>query len=147
MNEAKHKDKSVFRYCKDLVDEHHAAERAEAERQARIQQLTEDASKLAKGVDSPEYKSRWQTLRARWSELEEHVNGAQRDKIQTDLDIAEKRIEKIAQAHAAEEEQQALIEGASRTFQDIITELESIEPANAVMTDTGAVRTLSGKAR
>ncbi len=145
MNEAKHKDKSVFRYCKDLVDEHHAAERAEAERQARIQQLTEDASKLAKGVDSPEYKSRWQTLRARWSELEGHANEAQRDKIQTDLDIAEKRIEKIDQARAAEEEQQALIEGAAQAFEEVITELESIEPANAVMTDTGAVRTFREK--
>ncbi len=145
MNEAKHKDKSVFRYCKDLVDEHHAAERVKAERQARIQQLTEDASKLAKGVHSPEYKARCQTLRTRWSELEEHANDAQRKKIQTDLDIAEKRIEKRTQALAAEEEQQALIEGASQTFQEVITELESIEPAKAVMTDTGAVRTFRQK--
>jgi hypothetical protein len=56
LHHAKHKDKAVYRYCKEQVDKHHSAERAEAELQSRIRQLMESAAELSEGVDSPEYK-------------------------------------------------------------------------------------------
>ena len=115
MGRVKHKDKSVYRHCKDLLDERHASERAEADLQARIRQLAEDAAKLASGVDSPEYTARYQTLQHRWEELREHSSKKHCAGIQDDLEICLGRIDALNLTHAAEEQQQQLSDEARNT--------------------------------
>ena len=76
--QSKHKDKAVYRHCKEILDKHHAREREEAEHQRQIQQMAEDARVLSTCVDSPEYKARFQTLEYRWSLLKEHAGAEQK---------------------------------------------------------------------
>jgi hypothetical protein len=137
---SKHHDKAVFRHCKDILDKHHAAERAEAERQKQIRQLTEDARILATSVDSPEYKARFQTLEHRWSLLKEHASPAQQAPIGDDLEICAKRIQKLDEARQAEEEQQAHIEESRQTFREIISELEAIDIASLDLSESKSVK-------
>jgi len=138
--QSKHKDKAVYRHCKDLLDKHHAAERVEEERRQQIQQLTEDARQLSATVDSPEYKARFQTLSHRWSLLKEHAGAGQKQQIEDDLGICAKRIEKLTEAREAEETVQAHIEEATQAYPDIISELEAIDLPGLGLTESKAVR-------
>ena len=138
----KHKDKSVYRHCKDLLDERHASERADADLQARITQLAEDAAKLASGVDSPEYTARYQTLQHRWKELREHGSKKQCAGIDDDLEICLGRIDALNLTQAAAEKQQELRDEARNTFREILTELENLEPAGTVAATSEGIRAL-----
>lgn len=133
-HQSKHKDKAVYRYCKELLDKHHAAERAEAERQQQIAQLILDARQLSTTVDSPEYKARFQTLEYRWSLLKDHAGAGQRQQIEADLGICAKRIEALTEVRIAEETRQAHVEEATQAFRKIISELEGIELAGLELT-------------
>lgn len=126
MHLSKHKDKSVFRYCKEVVDRHNTDERIRAEREQQIRQLAEDARGLSTSVDSPEFKARFLTLEHRWSQLREHANPESLQQIGDDLEICAKRVARLTEAHEAEEARQAQTEAAQRTFKQLITELEGI---------------------
>jgi hypothetical protein len=140
LHHAKHKDKAVYRYCKEQVDKHHSAERAEAELQSRIRQLMESAAELSEGVDSPEYKGRYQLLTQRWLPLKSSANPEQHDLIQSALDICAGRIAKISETQAAEEEEQALIAGAKQAFPELIAELEELDRSDSSPQDATAIR-------
>ena len=139
-HQSKHKDKSVFRHCKEILDDHHAREREEAEHQQQIQQMAEDARVLSSCVDSPEYKARFQTLEYRWSQLKEHAGAKQRQPIEDDLKICAKRIEKLTEELEAEKTQQAHVEEATKAFREILAELEGIDISSLVLTESKAVK-------
>jgi len=143
LHQAKHKDKAVYRYCKEQVDKHHSAERAEAELQSGIRQLMESAAELSRSVDSPEYKGRYQSLNQRWLPLKESANPEQHEHIQSALDICAGRLAEISETQAAEEEEQALIAGAKQAFPELIEELEELDRSDAAPQDTTAIREVS----
>ncbi len=136
--QAKHKDKAVYQYCKEQLDQHHSARQAEAEHQASIQQLTEKAGQLSKSVYSPEYKGRYLTLNQRWQLLKAQVNPEQLERIQRDLDTCAGRVAKRSEAQAAEVEQQAEVSGAKQAFTDLIAELEELDRSTAAPEDSAA---------
>ncbi|MBT8053130.1 MAG: DUF349 domain-containing protein [Gammaproteobacteria bacterium] len=140
MHLSKHKDKSVFRHCKEIVDQHNAAERKKSERQQRIQQLAEDVRQLSTSVDSPEFKARFTTLEHRWSALQEHADSEFEKQINDDLEICSKRIEKLDRAHEAEQARQDEIEASEQTFRELLSELESIEFAGLDLSQPKSVR-------
>ena len=139
-HQSKHKDKSVFRHCKEILDNHHAREREESEHQQKIQQMAEDARVLSSCVDSPEYKARFQTLEYRWSQLKEHAGTEQRQPIEDDLKICAKRIEKLTEELAAEETQQVHVQEAAKAFREILAELEGIDISGLELTESKAVK-------
>lgn len=130
LTQSRHRDKSVYRLCKERLDSLHEAERAESGRIQQIEQLLHDAGKLACAVDSPEYKARFQVLEHRWAPLREHATTGQQRQIDADLEICAGRIEKIEQLRREETEQQARAETARLAFKEILEELESINPAD-----------------
>jgi exonuclease SbcC len=138
--QSKHKDKAVYRYCKELLDRHHAAERAEIEQQQQIKQLIDDARKLSTGVDSPEFKTRFQTLEHRWSLLNEHAGSKQKGQIEADLGICAERVRKLTEAQEAEIAQQAHVEKASHSFEELIQELDGIDLSGLELTESKSVR-------
>lgn len=145
MLQARHKDKSVFRYCKERVDRQHAEERAEAERQERIERLIEDAGSLSKTVDSPEYTARYQTLQHRWEQLKEHANPLQLEQIQKDMGICADRVEEKTRSIADEEQKQAQVEAARLDFPLIIAELEGLDPTDAVSGGPESIKALTDR--
>jgi exonuclease SbcC len=138
--QSRHKDKAVYRHCKEILDKHHAREREEAEQQQQIQQLSEDARALSTCVDSPEYKARVQTLEYRWSQLKEHTGAEQKQPIEDSLEICAKRVEKLTEARKAEETHHAHVEGATEAFQVILSELEGIDISNLELAESKAVK-------
>jgi hypothetical protein len=142
MGRVKHKDKSVYRHCKDLLDERHASERAEAELQDRISQLAEDAAKLASGADTPEYTARYQTLQHRWEELRQHSSKKQCAGIDDNLEICLGRIDALNRIQAADQKQQELSDEARNTFREIIEKLEATDPLGTIAEDSEGIRAL-----
>ena len=138
--QSKHKDKAVYRHCKEILDKHHAQEREEAEQQQQIQQMSEDAKALSTCVDSPEYKARFQTLEYRWSQLKKQAGAEQKQPIEDDLEICAKRVEKLTEEREAEENHQIHVEEATGNFQEIISELEGIDISGLELTESKAVK-------
>ena len=123
ISQCRHKDKSVYRHCKERLDLLHAARRTDSERSQKIMQLSEDAQCLSKAVDSPEYKSRLQVLEHRWAPLKEFALPEQQQQIEDDLAICTDRLNLIKQETCKEAEQDARVEDARQAFQKALAEL------------------------
>jgi hypothetical protein len=142
MNACRHKDKAVFRHCKEKVDAHHAAEREAADRQDGLRKLAEDARTLSKAVDSPEFSARCQTLETRWEAFDGGGDEPELARIRDDLDICRKRVEHKEAALAAEQEQLATVAAAEQTFSELVAELEAIDPTRDTLSDADAIGAL-----
>jgi len=129
MHDARHRDKAVFRHCRERVDEHLAAQRAEEERNQKLARLAEEAAELRVAVDSPDYRARYLSLQHRWNDIKEHAESDERERIQGDLDTCARRVEQRASEQAAEAEAQAVAEEAARSFGELLAELDALEPA------------------
>jgi len=128
--QSRHRDKAVYRLCKERLDKLHAAHREESERHELIARLMEDAANLSTAVDSPEYKARHQVLEHRWSPLKEFASASQQQKIDGDLEVCARRIAETGAQKQAEVEQEARVEQAGQTFQEVLAELGGINLAN-----------------
>ena len=140
---SRHKDKSVYRLCKERMDRLHEAERTAAERTRQLNKLADDASSLGAAVDSPEYKARFQVLEHHWAQLKDHASQEQRKQIGDDLEICARRIEKTEHSAKAEESQQALVEQSRQAFLDILAELSAIELAELDLTTSENAQSFS----
>ena len=132
MQQTKHKDKAVFRYCRERVDEHLAAQRDEEERREKLIKLAEDAAELRIAVDAPDYRARFMALQHRWSAIQEQAGLEERARIQGDLDTCLKRVQQKMAEQAAQQQEQELIAEAGQAFADLLAELESLDPAALV---------------
>jgi exonuclease SbcC len=143
--QSKHKDKAVYRYCKEQLDKNHAKETAETERQAKIGQLTEAAVKLSQTAYSPEYKGRYLSLSQKWQALKDQVTPAQHETIQNALDTCAGRVQKRIDAHAADEQQQAVVSAAQQSFPDLIAELEELDRSTTPPEDSASISKLNNE--
>ena len=133
-------DKAVYRHCKTLLDEHHSVQRADTERKEKIQQLLQNAKDLAKAVDSPEYKGRYQVLAQRWKSVENWAEPEQKKRIQRDLTICSDRLSQLSEIQAADEQTQAELAKAHQEFQQLIVELEQMDAASSIPDDLAAIK-------
>jgi exonuclease SbcC len=140
MLQTRHKDKSVYRYCKEHLDTLNAAVRVESERRQKIGQLSEDARSLSTAVDSPEYKARFQVLEHRWAPLKEHAAPGEQQQIEGDLEICSGRMDQLGEVIQAEEDRQAQIAGATQSLLDILEKLDGIDLAELQLTDGGKIQ-------
>jgi len=143
IHRARGHDKAVYRHCKTLLDEHHGLQRAEAERKEKTLQLMQKAMELAKAVDSPEYKSRYQTLQQQWKTVQEWAKPAQEKQFQHDLAICADRLAHLSDTRAAAEQRQTERADASQVVQLILSDLEQIEAATSTPDDLAAIRQLT----
>jgi hypothetical protein len=142
-HQSKHKDKAVYRHCKERLDKHHAMETAEAERQADIAQLSEAAGKLSQTVYSPEYKARYLSLKHKWQLLKDQATPIQQETIQSALDICDGRVQKRIDAQTADEQQQARISAAQQSFPELIAELEELDRSTTTPEDSQSISKLN----
>ena len=129
MQQAKHKDKAVFRHCRERLDAHQAAERAAQERERDLARLAEEATALREAADAPDYRARFLGLQERWAALREHATPELNAGIQGDLEGCAARIEKLSKARAAEEEQRARVAEAGQAFPTLLAELAELQPS------------------
>jgi hypothetical protein len=127
MQQARHKDKAVFRLCRERVDEQLAARKAAVERQDQITTLAEEAAALREAADSPDYRARFMALQQRWEALGGGAASDLRERVQGDLDTCAKRVEQKADEEAAARQEQQRVEAAGQAFVDLLGELESID--------------------
>ncbi len=144
IHHARGHDKAVYRHCKTLLDEHHAVQRAEAETKEKILQLTQKAKELAKAVDSPEYKGRYQVLEQQWQTVKDGAKPAQKKQIQHDLDICSDRLSLLSDVRAADEQRQTELADANQEFRVLVAELEQIDAAKSIPGDPAAITQLAG---
>jgi exonuclease SbcC len=131
-------DKAVYRHCKKLVDQHHAEQRAKAERQEKILHLTGKAQELAKAVDSPDYKGRYQQLNQQWQTISEYASSECKEEVQKSLAICADRLDRQFKAQLADELRLTERANAGQEFLTIIGELEQFDtvfslPGNAAV--------------
>jgi hypothetical protein len=127
-HKSRHRDKAVFRHCREKLDEHLAVQRAAEQRRQDLEHLAEEAAALRSAVDSPDYRVRYLSLKTRWDDLADHADPEQRPLIQGDLDICARRIEEKEAEAAAEAEQEAVVDQARATFAEVLSELETLQP-------------------
>jgi hypothetical protein len=144
IHRARGHDKAVYRHCKTLLDEHHSVQRAEAERKEIILQLTQKAKDLAKAVDSPEYKGRYQLLEQQWQTVKDGAEPAQKKQFQHDMATCSDRLSLLSDVRAADEKRQAEVADASQAFQLIAVELKQIDAATSTPDDLAAITQLAG---
>jgi exonuclease SbcC len=144
IHHARGHDKAVYRHCKTFLDEHHAVLRTEAETREKILQLTQKAKELAKAVDSPEYKGRYQVLEQRWQTVKDRAKPAQKKQIQHDLDICSGRLSHLSGMRAADEQRQTELADATQEFRVLVAELKQIDAATSIPGDLAAITQLAG---
>ena len=144
IHHARGHDKAVYRHCKTLLDEHHSVQRLEAERKEKILQLTQKAKELARTVDSPEYKGRYQVLDQQWQAVKDWAKPAQKKQIQHDLAICSDRLSHLSGIRAADEQRQTELSDANQEFRVLIVELEQIDAATSIPDDLAAITQLAG---
>jgi len=140
MSQTRHKDKSVYRLCKERLDRIHEKERAESERQSSLSQLSEDARRLSAAADSPEYKARFQVLEYRWAELKAFASRELSEEIENNLEQCARRVAAAEQAVKADQLQQDRKTGAKQSFDDIVAELSSIDLTDLGLADAGRIK-------
>jgi negative regulator of replication initiation len=136
LQQAKHRDKAVFRYCRERVDEYLAAQRAEEELKENLAQLAVDAAELRAASDSPDYRPRFLQLQRRWAEIREQAAPEGREPIQADLDACEKRVRAREAEQATEQQEHAQTEKARQAFVDLLNELDGLDPAALSSTES-----------
>jgi len=137
MQQSRHKDKSVFRHCRERLDAHLAAQRSAEERQQRLARLAEDAAALRAAIDAPESRASCLALQQRWAELREHASAEQRAAIQGHLDACAQLIEEretaaaaaSAARSAAEQRRLEQAAAAANAFAALLDELAALDPA------------------
>ena len=137
MQQARHKDKAVFRHCRERLDAQQAAERAAEERASDLARLAEEAAALREAADAPDYRARFLGLQQRWDALREHASAEQQSGVQADLDGCAVRVEKLSAARADEEEQRARAAEAEQSFPALLAELAELQPT-ALASDEAA---------
>ena len=120
IHHARGHDKAVYRHCKTLLDEHHSVQRLEAERKEKIQQLAQKAKELARTVDSPEYKGRYQVLDQQWQAVKDWAKPTQKKQIQHDLDICSDRLSHLSGIQAADEQRKTELSDAKQEFRVLV---------------------------
>jgi hypothetical protein len=138
MQQARNKDKAVFRHCRERLDEHQATQREEEDRARDLARLAEDAASLRAAADAPDYRGRFLGLQQRWAGLREHASAEQQTRIQTDLDGCAARIEKLSAARADEEAQRARAAEAEQAFPALLAELAELQPTGLASDDAAA---------
>ena len=144
MHRARGHDKAVYRHCKTSLDEHHCVQRAEMEQKEKILQLTQHAKELAKAVDSPQFKGRYQLLQQQWQTVKDGAKPAQKKQFQHDLAICSDRLSRLADVRAADEQRLYELADANQAFPAIIGELEQINTATSPPDDSAAITQLAG---
>jgi hypothetical protein len=129
LQQTRHRDKAVFRHCRERVDEYLAEQRTEDEQRQNLARLGEDVAQLRSAADSPDYRARFLQLQQRWSKIRQHSSPAEQERIQGDLDTCARRVEQRASELAEEERKLALVEEANQTFVELLAELDSLDPA------------------
>lgn len=143
MQHSRGHDKTVFRHCKTVVDEHHARQLEAAQQQEKIRHLIGQAEALAGAADLPEYEGRYRALQQQWQMLEATAGDAQKGQFRRELARCEQRLAALAETQAAEARAQAGLAAASEVFADLIGELEQIDVAVLLPQDRAAIVQLS----
>jgi hypothetical protein len=138
LQQAKHRDKAVFRHCRERVDTQQAAERAAEERERDLTRLAEEAVALREAADAPDYRARFLGLQQRWAALREHAASELQASIQGDLHGCAARIEQQTAARAAEDEQRARATEAEQAFPALLAELAELQPSELASEDAAA---------
>jgi len=143
MQHSRGHDKTVFRHCKTVVDEHHARQLAAAQQQEKIRHLIDQAEALAGAADLPEYEGRYRSLEQQWQLLEATASEVQKEQFRRELATCAQRVASLAAAQAAEAQAQAGLAAASEVFATLIGELEQIDAAVLLPQDRAAIAQLS----
>ncbi len=143
LHHARGHDKAVYRHCKTLLDEYHCRQREEAECREKVQQLTQKAEDLAKAVDSPEYKGRYQLLVQQWPTVNAWANPTQEKQFQHHLAICRDRLSDLSAIQVADKQRQADLANANQLFEALIAELKVIDQSTPTFDDPATIRQLS----
>ena len=143
MHSVRGHDKAVYRHCKKLVDEHQAQQRIEAERQEKILQLAGKAGELAKAVDSPDYKGRYQLLKQQWQALGDYASSEHKEDVQNNLAICADRLDRQFNARVADEQRLQEQARAGQEFLAIIGELEQFDTVASLPGNAAEIAQLS----
>ena len=102
LNFAQGKDKALYRFCKDRLQQLKDTEQQQQQTEQKLGNLLQHAQQLAAAAYSPEYNGKAQLLKQQWSQLEQQASSQQ----QQDFKQAISACDSLLADHAAEEKAQ-----------------------------------------
>lgn len=126
MQQTRGRDKSLYRYCKAIIDEHHARQQRDAQRQEQIQQLLLQAGQLEQCASLAEFDSLHQWVTHPLKKLQSGLTTEQQQAFEQYLASGAMRRAHLLQRREAEELARAAATAANESYNAIIAELESL---------------------
>ena len=143
LQRARGHDKSVYRHCKAVLDEHLARERATLEREQEVDQLTHQCERLATAPDSGSCRAEHQQLLERWATVAESASADQLARFECASRRCAERLAQMAQTEAEKEQLKSRQDAAEAAFASIAAELAGLEMS--ALTDSGTRSQLGGQ--
>lgn len=124
--QAKSKDKAVFRLCKERLAALRASEQEQQARQQRIEQLLAQARYLNKIGYHPEFNGKLQLLQKEWPELQADADAATVSAMQAELASASALLQQHADEEARRQAEAAARDAAAQQQQQIQQQLSQL---------------------
>ncbi|MGH8035865.1 MAG: hypothetical protein ACREO9_11610, partial [Lysobacterales bacterium] len=140
---ARDHDRGVYRHCKQRLDEHHARQQAETEKQERILHLGRAINALAGADYAPDYAGQCQGLTLQWKIIEPAANPKQRAAVEADLALCADRMARATASRAAEQQAEAGKALAHAELAAVVHEMEQMDSAAGTPLDESGLKQLN----
>lgn len=125
-NQAKTRDKAVFRLCKERLQEQRASVQEQQAKQERIGHLIASARYLNKIGYNPELSAKLQLLNKEWPELEANASAADRELMNQELAAASHLLAQHAEQEAQAKAEAAAAVQAAAEQQQLLQRIETL---------------------
>lgn len=126
MQQTRGRDKSLYRHCKAIIDEHHARQQLDAQRQRQIQQLLLQAGQLEHCASLAEFDSLQQLVSHQVEKLRCWLSPEQQQAFEQHFASGAGCRAQLAQRRDAEQQARAAASAANESYTAIMAELESL---------------------
>jgi len=142
MSQAKGHDKSVYRHCKNVVEQHQEQQQKKADQKERLNHLLQDMEQLVNEQATAGYKSRFLSLQQQWQNVAVHASSDQSERFQALVNKCETGLQDLARERAEEQQRQAERDEARQAFEAVIAELDGIQASAENLKDDSSIASL-----
>lgn len=123
---AQGKDKALYRFCKERLQQAKDDQQQQQALQHSIDKLIDQAQHLASSAYSPEYNGKFQLLNQQWAKLTEHCSSSQQSTFNQAKQICQQLLDQHAAEEAAQQAQKQAEQDAEQSNLQLLEQLEQL---------------------
>lgn len=133
--QARGRDKGVFRHCKAVLDKHHEKQEREEKLHKDINNLLQQVEQLAGADISTGYSGQLQLLHSRWPELAVNASEQQRQDFQRHLAVCDEKLQQFKQTEQTRQQVRQQENQALEQLDELNGQLQQLEQQADASTD------------